>query len=181
MHIRDQVYQEVEGLEALDEVERGHRADALAWIASGVEIFRVQKPATPPKHLVSYFVVMDGDYVLLVDHKKAQRWLPSGGHVEPNEHPRTTVQREAVEELGAQADFLQAGPVMLSMMETVGTVEKHTDVCFWYLLKGDRSKEIRFDESEFNSVKWFHVDEIPYEKSDPNMKRFVDKLQKNKA
>ena len=39
MHIRDQVYQEVEGLEVLDELERGHWADALAWIASGVEIF----------------------------------------------------------------------------------------------------------------------------------------------
>ncbi len=46
--------------------------------------------------------------LLLVDHKKAGLWLPSGGHVEIDEHPQTTVQREVREELGIEATFLEA-------------------------------------------------------------------------
>jgi 8-oxo-dGTP pyrophosphatase MutT (NUDIX family) len=38
--------------------------------------------------------------VLLVDHKNARLWLPTGGHVEEGEDPRATVVRELKEELG---------------------------------------------------------------------------------
>lgn len=39
---------------------------------------------------MSYFLVASDTQVLLVDHKNAQLWLPTGGHVEPGEHPRDT-------------------------------------------------------------------------------------------
>src|SRR5215475_6387184 len=82
-----------------DRQEQEHLSDALAWVASGAPLCRIEKPATPPKHLVSYFVVLDEDAVLLVDHRNAGLWLPPGGHVEPGEHPRETVSREIREEL----------------------------------------------------------------------------------
>jgi 8-oxo-dGTP diphosphatase len=94
-------------------------ADALARVDSGAELFRVAKPATPPKHLVSYFVVVDGDHVLLVDHKNARLWLPSGGHVEPDEHPRTTVLRELREELGFTAAHAIEAPLMITCTTTI--------------------------------------------------------------
>jgi hypothetical protein len=31
-----------------------------------------------PKHLVSYFALVDADHILLIDHKHAQSWLPTG-------------------------------------------------------------------------------------------------------
>ncbi len=80
--------------------EREQLDDALNWVDSGAPLWRTEKPATPPKPLVSYFPVVDGEYILLVDHKNAKRWLPPGGHVEPGEDPRTTVVRELNEELG---------------------------------------------------------------------------------
>ncbi|WP_198139660.1 NUDIX domain-containing protein [Candidatus Orientia mediorientalis] len=43
--------------------------------------------------------------MLLVDHKKALLWLPSGGHVEIAEDPKTTIERECLEELNVTADF----------------------------------------------------------------------------
>ncbi|MFI5343447.1 MAG: NUDIX domain-containing protein [Chlamydiales bacterium] len=43
----------------------------------------------------------------LVDHKKANLWLPAGGHVEPNEHPRETVKREILEELSIQVPTIK--------------------------------------------------------------------------
>lgn len=96
-HIRN----ELTAITPLDATEREHLADALAWVDSGAELCRVVKPATPPKHLVSYFAVVDGEHIVLVDHKNAKLWLPTGGHVVPGEHPRTTVLREFEEELGS--------------------------------------------------------------------------------
>ncbi|MGV9748387.1 NUDIX domain-containing protein [Rhodococcus zopfii] len=40
-----------------------------------------------------------------MDHIGAGLWLPTGGHVEPGEHPLDTAIRETREELGIDADF----------------------------------------------------------------------------
>ncbi len=95
------VEQAVSEISAFDDIEKEHIEDTLAWIKSGAPIFRITKPDVPKKHLVSYFVLFDpaAKKILLVDHKKALLWLPAGGHVEPNENPRDTVQRECMEEL----------------------------------------------------------------------------------
>jgi 8-oxo-dGTP diphosphatase len=80
---------------------------------------------------VSYFAVVDEQRVLLVDHRNAQLWLPAGGHVEPHEHPRTTVVRELREELGLVAPHAIGAPVMVTSVSTVGLTAGHTDVCLW--------------------------------------------------
>lgn len=174
--MRSKIHSEVLAIEPCDELEAEHIADVCDWIDSGAELCRLQKPATPFKHLVSYFVVVDGDHILLVDHKNAQLWLPTGGHVEPGEHPWNTVIREAEEELQMDATPLFDRPLFLTVTSTVGLTAGHTDVSLWYVLKGDRKLPIRYDEQEFNSVKWFHVSEVPLERSDPHMDRFLRKL-----
>jgi 8-oxo-dGTP diphosphatase len=170
------IREEVESVDPFDALEQAHRADALAWIDSGVELCRTQKPATPPKHLVSYFVLVDDEYVLLVDHKNAQLWLPSGGHVEPGEHPRVTVARELREELGLGLGSAVEAPLMLTISETVGMTAGHTDVSLWYMVNADRSVALQFDTEEFHSVQWFHFSEAPVSRSDPHLERFLGKL-----
>lgn len=179
MDIRSQIYQEIASIVPVDPIEHAHLNFVLDWIRSGVEICRTEKPATPAIHLVSYFMVVseDRDRVLLVDHKKAELWLPPGGHVEPGEHPRDTVTRESLEELDLEAEFISKAPLFVTVTETVGNVLKHTDVSIWYLLKGDPNVEVKFDPEEFNRVRWFALEEIPYAKSDPHMKRFIGKTK----
>lgn len=174
--MRAEIRKEVEQIEPLDALERSSRNDVLAWIDSGVEICRLEKPAVPPKHLISYFAVVDGEHILLVDHINAELWLPTGGHVEPGEHPRTTALREAREELSIDGKFLYDQPLFLTETETVGKTAGHIDVSIWYVLRGDRSAEIVFDESEFHSVRWFHKDEVPLDRTDRHMSRFLRKL-----
>ena len=177
--MRNVVHEEVASIEPFDEIERAHLRDALAWIDSGAELCRVQKPATPPKHLVSYFALVDHDHVLLVDHKNAQLWLPSGGHVEPGEHPRATVARELREELGIELADDPGAPLMLTVTETVGITAGHTDVSLWYVVRGDRGASLSFDTEEFHSVRWFRFDEAPLSRSDPHLARFLGKLAMN--
>jgi 8-oxo-dGTP diphosphatase len=174
--VRSAIRAEVESIQPFDELERAHRADALAWIDSGAELCRIQKPATPPKHLVSYFAVVDRDHVLLVDHRNAGLWLPNGGHVEAGEHPRATVARELREELGLELSETPEAPVMLTISETVGITAGHTDVSLWYVIDADRSTALEFDAGEFHAVRWFHFDEAPVDRSDPHLARFLSKL-----
>lgn len=172
------VEQAVSNISPFDELEKEHIAEALDWIRSNASIFRIAKPDVPKKHLVSYFVLLDpaAKKLLLTDHKKAQVWLPTGGHVELNENPMDTVRRECLEELGVEADFVFGEPIFLTSTVTTGLTPGHTDVSLWYVIKGNQNQSYHFDPSEFNSIRWFGFDEVPYE-SDPHMGRFVEKLK----
>jgi 8-oxo-dGTP pyrophosphatase MutT (NUDIX family) len=160
--IRHQIRDEISSINPLDPLEVTQQADALAWVDSGAELTRLVKPATPPKHLVSYFAVASADSILLVDHKNAQLWLPTGGHVEPREHPRETVSRELLEELGFSASHEIGPPMMITCSNTVGLTSGHTDVSLWYVVQAEPTQAITFDESEFNAVRWFKFSEVPY-------------------
>ncbi len=176
---RHQIRLEIASITPGDAVETRHRTDALSWVDSGVELIRQVKPAKPPKHLVSYFaVVSDDGHLLLVDHKNAQLWLPAGGHVEPGEHPRETVRRELLEELGFAAAHDIGPPWMITCTETVGLTAGHTDVSLWYVVHALRTQALRFDAGEFNAVRWFAFADVPCERSDPHMNRFIAKLQR---
>ena len=174
--MRSAIREEVASIDPFDRLERAHCEDALAWIDSGAELCRIERPANPPKHLVSYFVLVDHDHVLLVDHKNAQLWLPSGGHVEPGEHPRATVARELREELGLELADTPRAPLMLTSAETVGATAGHTDVSLWYVIDADRGAPLTFDTTEFHSARWFHFNEAPVFRSDPHLARFLGKL-----
>lgn len=175
--MRELIRSELTAIEPLDALEHEHLLEALAWLDSGADIYRVAKPATPPKHLVSYFAVVDGHRILLVDHKNARLWLPTGGHVEKDEHPRATVVRELEEELGLRPEHDIEAPLMITCTTTVGITAGHTDISLWYVVRGNCAHTLKFDEMEFNAVRWFHFSEVPFERSDPHLHRFLRKLE----
>lgn len=172
-----------------DQVEKAHIVDALAWIKSGVEIFRIEKPETPPKHLVSFCVLVDKQEkkILLLEHKNARLLLPSGGHIDKNELPLAAAKRELSEELGvnAEAIFCESGePFFVTVTETVGNISKHIDVSMWYVFGGDSKNFINSEaeefKREFNGYYWLGFDKIlarPVGEFDKNMHRFVLKLK----
>lgn len=177
--IRSQIYETIAAINPLDPIEHSHIRFVLDWIESGDEIFRTENPATPKMHLVSYFAVvsMGRDQILLVDHKKAELWLPPGGHVEPGELPQDTVRREAKEELGMEAKFLIEQPIFLTVAKTSGNTVPHTDVSLWYLLQGDPARTLNFDAEEFHQIRWFGLEEVPFDRTDSHMKRFISKMR----
>lgn len=168
----------VQTIQPFDELEGCHQKDVLDWIQSGVPLCRSVKPDTPPKHLVSYFTLVDleANKLLLVDHKKALLWLPPGGHVEPGEHPNETARRELYEELGVSLPLLTTDPLFLTVTETVGMTAGHIDVSLWYVFRADSSRKYSYDETEFNQIKWFSFNELPFDRTDPHLARFCRKL-----
>ncbi|MBP9096501.1 MAG: NUDIX hydrolase [Ignavibacteria bacterium] len=179
--MRTEILQLISSINPYDKLEEEHITNTIKWINSGEEIFRIQKPATPTKHLVSYFVLIDKEKkkILLMDHINAGLWLPSGGYVELNEHPKNTVEREVMEELNLKADFISDIPFFITQTITVNIGAGHTDVSLWYLLNGNSEEEISYDKNEFNGYKWFGFSEIlemELSMLDPHMHRFVEKI-----
>ncbi len=176
--MRSQIRSQVQNICPASAEERVQWMDALAWIDSGAPLFRTAKPATPLKHLVAYFPVVDADHILLVDHKNARRWLPTGGHVEVDEDPRNTVVREIREELGlhVSADQVEE-PLLVTVTQTVGLTRGHVDVSLWYPVHISRSTPLIFDASEFNEARWFHHEEAKQLLGDPNLGMFLAKLR----
>lgn len=182
LEAREAVLELVQAIVPFDRIEANDKAAASAWIKSGAEIFRIQKPDIPLKHLVAYFVVFDRlkMKLLLVDHIKAQRWLPTGGHVDMNENPKDTVSREMQEELKLPAHFTFSEPLFITETVTVGLTAGHRDVSLWYVVDGNADQVIDFDSNEFKSYRWFTFEEvwaIDIHTLDPHMHRFVQKLQ----
>lgn len=178
MELRDEIFQMIERLRPGDAIEQADQTYVQEWIKSGREIFRREKPASPPIHLVSYFVPIDAleRKILLVHHKKANLWLPPGGHVEWNEHPKETVAREMQEELCTEAVLFLEDPLFLTVTETVNEISPHTDVSLWYLVEGRVEGEYAFDSSEFYEIKWFSYDAVPQSQVEPHLGRFLAKL-----
>jgi 8-oxo-dGTP diphosphatase len=186
---RRAVHDLVGGIQPYDEREAADRSDALDWIAGDADIYRRVAPADPPKHLVTYFLPYhaETDAVFLVAHRKAGRWLPPGGHVEPGEGPWTTVVREAEEELKvvARPHPLWPGkrPLFISVTQTVGQ-RSHTDVTLFYLLALDPRQPVTADPGEFSDWGWFPRTEVaawPAGRTDPEFGRFLAKLDRQRA
>ncbi|HEY6494419.1 MAG TPA: NUDIX domain-containing protein [Trebonia sp.] len=175
----------VAGIKPLDDLGHAHRREALSWLAGTDDVFRREKPATPSPHLVSYFLLVDqpASSVLLCDHRLSGLWLPTGGHVEPGEHPAATVRREAVEELGIPAEFDEAfsdRPFFLTVTETVGPPEtRHTDVSLWFALAGRAGQYLRPDQREFIQVRWWaaaELGQVSPDRFEPHLVRALDGL-----
>lgn len=59
------------------------------------------------RQFVSTCYLVDEGRFLLQFHKKHQKWLPPGGHLEENETPPEAARREVLEETGLEIEFLR--------------------------------------------------------------------------
>ncbi len=58
------------------------------------------------RHWTSTLLLIEGDQVLLIYHKKFNKWTPPGGHVEGDELLHEAALREVMEEVGLQAEII---------------------------------------------------------------------------
>ena len=170
----------VAGIVPGDPQEAADVRTVLSWLDSTDDVFRRVKPAVPDRHLVSYVVPTDpSGRMLLGEHLNAGLWLAPGGHVEVDEHPAVTAEREAAEELGIDPPGrLSDRPVFLSSTVTVGVDSGHTDVSLWFPIALRSDEQLHIDRTEFRSVRWWSPEEIyaaPPAAFDPALGRFIAK------
>jgi 8-oxo-dGTP pyrophosphatase MutT (NUDIX family) len=179
---REELQKLVNAITPHDERETSDKQNVLDWMATDAPLYRIQKPDVPPKHLVSYFAIIDpaAKKMLLQDHLLAKLWVPAGGHVDPDEDPAETARRECVEELGFAAPFYgQPEPRFVTVTKTNGQGE-HTDVSLWYVLQASEDTPLTIEPGKFADVRWWDIQEIldsPVTLFDPELHRFIRKLR----
>jgi 8-oxo-dGTP diphosphatase len=177
----------VRSIDPVDEIERLDQIQTLGLIQSGADIHRGAHWHLPDPHLVAYFVPVDWQrrLVFLVHHTKSGLMLPPGGHIELDDLPDITVERECQEELGVMARFdtpIGRRPLLLTANRTKLTspsMPQHTDISFWYVTSLDRGQALQFTEAAVPRGQWYTVDELwvlPPELTDRHLSRFVAKL-----
>lgn len=128
------------------------------------------------------FIVDSQNRTLLLWHKRLQRWMPPGGHVDADETPEETAARECKEETGldvaivgdVQEDLFANNPdegYMLKkpialLLENIPASEErgepaHQHMDFLYLARLlNESQELTLLEEEGADVRWFSREEI---------------------
>ncbi|WP_424447934.1 NUDIX hydrolase [Microbacterium arborescens] len=128
---------------------------------------------------VSGYVVNGvGDRVLLVHHRKLLKWLPPGGHVDPDETPHVAVVREVRAETGIRAalrphpgidpevDGTKEAQLDLPLSMSYQLIPErpgepahiHMDMAFALDVMGDETVDAA--EAEVHAAGWFFLDEL---------------------
>ena len=128
------------------------------------------------------FIVDSQKRTLLLWHKRLQRWMPPGGHVDEDETPEEAARRECKEETGldveivgdAQQDLFggNAGecrmlktPIALLLENIPESKERgepaHQHMAFLFLARPiDESQIPKLAEDEGTEMRWFTREEI---------------------
>jgi 8-oxo-dGTP diphosphatase len=183
MSVRDHYIDCLRRVVPFDEIEHRTRSSAIEWIESGGTIFRRYKTNNPPteRHFVSYFPMLDFETrrIFLVFHKKANIWLPPGGHIEPDETPLEAAVRECGEELGIPARFIDSRPFFVSSVTTQNTPDPHLDIAFWFVMVSSVDERLFLDTKEFSDSNWFDISAPLPTNAERNLPRFLRKLAKS--
>jgi 8-oxo-dGTP pyrophosphatase MutT (NUDIX family) len=113
---------------------------------------------------VAVLVVHDGK-VLLHWHRKLGRWLPPGGHIEPNELPDEAARREVLEETGVEVTLRGDSSIAIDdpelprqlcrpagiQLEAIAPGHQHIDLI--YFASGKPAAPL-------DEVDWFGLDEL---------------------
>src|SRR5690242_12044122 len=96
---RERLLEELRGYEPADDAEAQHVGAVVNLLTTSFEPF--SRGQFAPGHITaSCYIVDDAGRLLLHHHRKLQRWLQMGGHVEAEEHTSDAALREAREESG---------------------------------------------------------------------------------
>lgn len=115
----------------------------------------------------SVFIINPEDKkLLLVLHKKFNKWVQPGGHIEDNETPEEAAIREALEETGMEVelvgdhfpretDFIRPLAVQRNIRK-----ENNEHIDFMYLAVPKSDPKTLYISEESNSIKWFDREEL---------------------
>ena len=118
-----------------------------------------------------------GDRVLLLHHRKLDRWLQPGGHAEPGEREGAMVAlREAREETGIEGLILHpAAPRPLDVdvhpIPARGDEPAHRHLDLRYLVVAPRAGTPRPAAEEARALRWFTWEELSAVDLDPGLRR----------
>jgi len=115
---------------------------------------------------VAIFVVHHSK-VLIIHHRKLDKWLPLGGHIELDEDPEQAALREAREECGLDVTLIgkrppTTGPGTRALIaprfldiHRISETHEHIGMIYWARPKeGPDPKDISLNQQEHLDIRW---------------------------
>lgn len=169
--------------QCVDEAERASAERIAAMIEAHPDIW---SPTCEAGHITGSALVVhrQSGRVLLLWHRKLERWLQMGGHGEFEMSAADIALREAQEESGlSDLRFVPRGtdPAPLDLDAHVIPASRgkpeHYHLDFRYLLATDRPKEIGRNDAESADLRWFTIAETLDLDLDGGLRRLIHKAE----
>jgi len=117
---------------------------------------------------VAIFVVHHGK-ILLIHHRKLNKWLPLGGHIELDEDPEIAALREAKEESGLEVELLGERPPTTEPgtraliaprfldIHRISATHEHIGMIYWARPKNGT---LTLSVSEHHDIRWCSAEDL---------------------
>lgn len=117
---------------------------------------------------VAIFVVHEGR-ALLIHHRKLDKWLPLGGHIELDEDPEQAALREAREESGFEVELLGERPPTTELgtraliaprfldIHRISETHEHIGMIYWARPKGGT---LELSADEHHDIRWCSTEDL---------------------
>jgi 8-oxo-dGTP pyrophosphatase MutT (NUDIX family) len=117
---------------------------------------------------VAIFVVSKGK-ILLIHHRKLDKWLPLGGHIELDEDPEQAALREAKEESGFEVELLGERPPTTESgtraliaprfldIHRITDTHEHIGMIYWARPKNGT---MTLADAEHHDIRWSSAEEL---------------------
>jgi 8-oxo-dGTP pyrophosphatase MutT (NUDIX family) len=110
-----------------------------------------------PVHVTGSAIVLGPRGILMHLHKRLDRWLQPGGHIDPGETPWDGAQRETLEETGLTVEHPDGAPRLIHVDVHAGP-RGHTHLDLRYLFYAD-DVDPSPPAGESQQVRWFTLAE----------------------
>lgn len=114
--------------------------------------------------------------VLLLFHKKLQKWLQPGGHCDGNQNIREVAEKELEEETGLRisSDDLAIFDVDIHTIPQKGEIAEHEHFDVRFLFKFDGSQTAQVNH-ESEGLQWVSISDLVGDETENSIKRMAQK------
>lgn len=171
---------EIEGHQAADSLEEGHRAAFLQLLSTPDDAFLRGRFA--PGHITASLFIVDeqAPALLLHHHRRLNRWLQMGGHVEEGEATVAAAMREGREESGLRDLQLVSDTILDLDVHRIPAGKGEPDHFHFdvrYLARTLDPSGIAMDRNESNQLAWIPLDEAESLMNEAASSRVVRKIR----
>jgi 8-oxo-dGTP pyrophosphatase MutT (NUDIX family) len=182
MELRERLLDELLRYVAVDDTEAAHRQAMIDLLRSGDGAFSRHR-FEPGHFTASCYIVDAAGRLLLHHHRRLDRWLQMGGHIEPDESPDRAALREGREESGLPDLVLAPGILDLDIhpIPAAKCEPDHRHFDIRYLAHTSSPEALILDRTESNDLAWVTLTRAAQLMPGPESARVLRKIRARSA